>query len=62
LTNFEKLAAKLQDLPAGPVSDSAILNITSLLLHCWDEFEGAGDSKMEQWKLDRDEGPQRILA
>jgi hypothetical protein len=60
MTDFEKLAAHLQNLPTGAVSDGAKLNVASLLSHCWDQFEGAGVSKMGDWKLVRDEGPQQM--
>jgi hypothetical protein len=60
MTNFDKLAAQLQNLPAGLVSNDAESNIASLLEDCWHELEGAEVSKMEDRKLLRDDGPQEM--
>ena len=50
-SNVPALKAFLDKQAIGPVADTD--ELTSLLAHCWDKFEGGGETKMEGWKLRR---------
>lgn len=52
---FNKLTDYLAKLPIGPVEDKSAL--AALLSPVWGEFDGASESSMHAWKLDRMENP-----
>jgi len=50
------LKAFLDQQAIGPLADTD--ELTSLLAHCWDKFEGSGETGMHGGKFDRNEGPR----
>jgi len=50
------LKAFLDKQAVGPVANT--LELTSLLAHCWDKFEGSGETGMHGGKFDRNEKPR----
>jgi hypothetical protein len=57
---IQKLAALLQNVPAGLVPDGISAAVLNALADCWTEFRGSTDTKMEFWKVVRDGGPKDL--
>jgi hypothetical protein len=47
-------------LPAGSIPAGMRDKVLELVEDCWDKFEGSGKTKMEVWKIGRDDGPEDL--
>jgi hypothetical protein len=53
--NLSSVRSLLKNASPGPIEDQLTDKIMLLLAGCWDELEGANETGMKAWKLDRAE-------
>ena len=53
LSSVRALLNELNDGPQGAIRGAARDKIIRLLAHCWQDLEGADETSMKDWKLDR---------
>jgi hypothetical protein len=61
MSKFSELVALFETMPSGPLVGEPRVKVLELLKECWFEFTGSTDSKMEFWKVQRDEGPTDMI-
>ena len=60
MKKFMELQAILNKLPAGSIPAGMRDKVLELVEDCWDKFEGSSKTKMEVWKIGRDDGPEDL--
>jgi hypothetical protein len=55
-----ELKTTLENFPAGSIPVGMRRKILELVEECWKQFEGSGKTKMEVWKIGRDNGPEDL--
>jgi hypothetical protein len=53
LPSIQALSDELSKTPKGAIPEAARDEIITLLAHCWRDLQGAGETSMEDWKLNR---------
>jgi hypothetical protein len=57
---IRELSSLLGKVPAGNVPTSISDELFKLVMASWDEFANSDETRMEAWKILRDEGPKEV--
>jgi hypothetical protein len=60
MNGLAELKDLLNRLPIGAIPAGVRDQIFELVETCWDKFEGSDLTKMEAWKISRDDGPEDL--
>jgi hypothetical protein len=60
MSSIQELSELLRKLPDSPIASELRTKVIHLLGTCWDQFSGTAATKMEWWKVERENGPRDL--